>query len=219
MEEKETIIPFPENIEYDFNVGNYTFDFMRLSQAIIIAIIVDVILFILLQFTGLKWTHKAVVLIIGLVLSAYIGTKGINGDSVFGYILNAIIHNRNKRITLYNPRIKTNMKFFANDTKDDYVVPREKIEEMYRTYIARSDKKSAEENLLHDNLENEQIFFEDDIDLMGKPTELMSEKELKKWQKKKEKEQRRLDKEERGKKNRARKNKETKKGKVAGLDE
>lgn len=131
-----------------------------------------------------------------IVGSAVLGIKGINGDSVFGYIYNKIIFLKNKRVCYYNPRIKTEIKFFTNsDGSEDYIAPREKIEEMYHKFISKTDIKSAQENLKQEELDTSYMYFEDDIDALGKPEELMSKKELKKYQKKKAKEEKRLQRE------------------------
>lgn len=182
--EKLDVIPFPENTEYDLNIMNWTFDIGRLLQGLACGGVIGAILFILLQQTRLVWTYRFSLVAVGFAIGVMLGIKGINGDSIAGYIYNSIVFYRRKRTVYYNPRVKSEIKFFTHsDEKDNFVAPREKIEEMYRNYIAKNDKKSAEENLNDEDFNTESMYFEDDVPVLGKPEDFMTKKELRKYKK------------------------------------
>ena len=189
QDEKLDVIPYPVNIQYDINIKGMTFDYSRAIQALFLAIALSVLVYFLCIFIHLKTSYTLVLLILSVCGGLYLGIKGINGDTVFRYIYNSLMFSRKKRTVYYNPRVKSEIKFITNDDgREDNVVPRDKIDEMISKYITKVDVKSVEENLSNADLDTSYMFFEDDIDVFGKPEELMSPKELKKYRKRKEKE-------------------------------
>ena len=191
-EENIQQMPVPINTEFDFNFGNYSFDIRRMSEAIIIGGILGFIGFVIVtKFNPSVGTGFTIVVMLAAA-GGFLGLKGINGDNVSTYLLNIVRFMRNRRICHYNPRVRSEARYFTEDTsEEDYVIPRERLEAMYRKYVAKSDASSARNNLQEEIFDNETMFFEDDIELFGKPEALMSKAELRKYKRKQKREEKR----------------------------
>ena len=187
QDEELDVIPYPVNIQYDINIKGMTFDYSRAIQALFLGTTLAILTYLTCNLIHLKNSYTLVLVFLAVCGGLYLGIKGINGDTVFRYVYNSLIFGRKKRTVYYNPRVKSEIKFITNDdNREDNVVPRDKIDEMISKYITKVDVKSVEENLSNADLDTSYMYFEDDIDVLGKPEELMSPKELKKYRKRKE---------------------------------
>lgn len=196
IEDEIDILPVPQNCEFDINLGRAVFKWRNATEGVILGALLGGIIFILsikLGSGGLRqWAYVAV----GVVAGFIVGNKGVRDETISMYVLNALTFFKRRRTTFYNPRIKREMKFFIDENKeDDYVIPRERIESLYYKYINKRDVENAHNNLQDSEFNKEYMYFEDDIDYLGKPLELMSKRELKKLERIKKKEERRREKE------------------------
>ena len=180
-EEDYQVLPIPMNTEFDFNIGSYTFQIKNLAEGIAIGGAIGVLLYLLCRRFAIPYGTAITIILFGALGGAYLGIKGINGETVPGYLLNIIRFHKKRRITHYNPRIKAEKRFFTEETDDDdYVIPRERLEALYRKVVAKADMENAKNNLQKEELDTSYMFFEDDISYLGKPMELMSKAEKRK---------------------------------------
>ena len=180
-EEDYQVLPIPMNTEFDFNIGSYTFQIKNLAEGIAIGGAIGVSLYLLCRRFAIPYGTAITIILFGTLGGAYLGIKGINGETVPGYLLNIIRFHKKRRITHYNPRIKAEKRFFTEETDDDdYVIPRERLEALYRKVVAKADMENAKNNLQKEELDTSYMFFEDDISYLGKPMELMSKAEKRK---------------------------------------
>ena len=125
------------------------------------------------------------------LLFGAVGIYGIDGSPISVYIKDIINAKNNKRESYYNPRVKNEINsIFINKSEGEQMLPREKILEIINNYQKQIDEKTQKE--MENSLEamkNNNAFFEDDIGIIEKPTEYMSDKELKLIEKQKRKEQ------------------------------
>ena len=189
-EEENQLLPIPINTEFDFNIGTMTFDIPRFVEALILSVSMLGILYLILSNVNLGFGTEVTIYIFGVAAAAYLGLNGIQGHRLSKFIMNIIAFYKNRRITHYNPRVKKEIRFFTEEVDDDdYVIPRERLEALYHKYVNKADSVQANKNLQTEELDTSTMFFEDDIEYLGKPEELMSKKELKKLQKRKAREE------------------------------
>ena len=180
-EDDYQVLPVPMNAEFDFNIGSYTFQIRNLIEGIFIGGTIGILLYLLCSKLHVPYGTAFTIILFGALGGGYLGIRGINGDTVSGFLLNIIRFQKNRRITHYNPRIKKEKRFFTEDTDDDdYVIPRERLEALYRKVVTRADTENAKNNLQKEELDTSYMFFEDDISYLGKPAELMSKAEKRK---------------------------------------
>lgn len=210
-QEEYDILPIPQNTEFDINIGNFSFETIRLIEGIIVGGALGLVLFLIANIFPIGGLRKAAIALIGVIGGGALAIRGINGNSLTEHLLYMIMFNKNKRICYYSDRVKTEKKFFTESAQEEYVLPRERLEAMYHKYVAKPDK---DREVFNEHFDSKRMFFEEDIDLMGKPEELMSPRELKKYKKMKKKEEKeKLKKQVRKNENR-KKQKETR---VAGI--
>lgn len=210
-QEEYDILPIPQNTEFDINIGNFSFETIRLIEGIVVGGALGLVLFLIANIFPIGGLRKAAIALIGVIGGGALAIRGINGNSLTEHLLYMIMFNKNKRICYYSDRVKTEKKFFTESAQEEYVLPRERLEAMYHKYVAKPDK---DREVFNEHFDSKRMFFEEDIDLMGKPEELMSPRELKKYKKMKKKEEKeKLKKQVRKNENR-KKQKETR---VAGI--
>ncbi len=185
MDREEYLDTFdvPQNTEYDLNILNYTFTYRSLIEGGVLALLSGAIMLAILTIVKLKLTYSFALVVFVALLGFALGVIGINGDSISNYLLNALKFARRRRVAYYNPRVKKEIKFFADTKEDDYVVPRERLEALYRSFISKKDVEEAQINLTNEDFDSSLMYFEDDIDAVGKPEEMLSKKERKKIEK------------------------------------
>lgn len=189
QQEEEIIEQYvvPINSDYDLNVAGYTFETKRVIEGIILGGAMAFIAFIIFSILPLRWTIKIAFIVMFAIIGIALALKGVNGDSITDYFLNTIIFKSKKRIAKYNRRPKTSekdKKYFINEIdEEETMIPREKLEAMWHKYVTKKDVQGAKNNFEDLESENDIIFFEEDIDVLGKPTALMSPLEKRKKEK------------------------------------
>lgn len=128
----------------------------------------------LLAHTNLE-TNQKIILIAIIAGGLFLGCiNGINGDSLFEFIIHAFNYKEKKRVAKYNSRVK----FEASPqylTKNDKEVPRDKIMRVVENFNIEEEDISRD---VYDPIKKE--VFEDDLDVLEKPDDLKSKKELRK---------------------------------------
>jgi hypothetical protein len=199
-EEQIEEMPIPQNAEFDLNIGSYSFEIRRAAEGLILGVLVGTPVYLLLRYLSVSGMNLWIYSLAAAAGAFLIGNNGINGDSVSRYIMNVLRFSKKKRIAHYNPRIKFEKRFFTEETEDDdYVIPRERLEALYHKYVSKTNSENAHMNFEKEELDTSTMYFEDDIEVLGKPTELMSKSERRKYEKEKRKTIRKIEKEQRRK--------------------
>lgn len=103
---------------------------------------------------------------------------GVGGDSLFEFIARVVKFRQNRRISKYNPRIKTELEpdYLLHD---DTMLPKEKLKralENIKSKVVGGSDEPISADIMDDDL---QVYYDDDEDFVEKPDELKSKAELK----------------------------------------
>ena len=103
---------------------------------------------------------------------------GVGGDSLFEFIARVVKFRQNRRISKYNPRIKTELEpdYLLHD---DTMLPKEKLKralENIKSRVVGGSDEPISADITDDDL---QVYYDDDEDFVEKPDELKSKAELK----------------------------------------
>lgn len=168
--------------------------FFNIFQAVLLAAVPPIFVF---GFLNRYFIFTNVVTTITLVIAAsaifgYIGLVGYNETTIGEFLIDFFKFKKNKRITYYNPRVKTEYRpsYALLETEQAQLLPREKILKMVKDIQEKTrlaDQKKAHE-IANAQLD-ETILFEDDFKVVGKSEEYMTDAELKQHRKKKRKEE------------------------------
>ena len=183
------VIDIPKNTEFDISFGNFAFELKRLVEAIVLSLVFSLIAIAIMNLFNLKATRQIAIVVLIVIACGMFALKGINGNSLTEHLIYMVMFKKNKRTTYYNDRVKVEKKFFTEDVDEQPVIPRERLEAMYHKYVAKDDGKPKTKTIINEYFDASRMFFEEDIDALGKPEELMSPRELKKYQKLKKKEE------------------------------
>lgn len=129
-----------------------------------------------------SFADKVTIAIVVALPFLYLGISGINGDSFTTFVGIWLRYRKNRRVLLYNPRIKIEATPLIFETrKKEEMLPKEKAMLIYRKLKSRRKKLKAIKNDANLVQTDERIvFFEDDIGILSKPEEYKTLKELKK---------------------------------------
>lgn len=180
----------PENFQSGVNFFGKSYSIINLVEGGILLLLFGGGTFVLLK--GFQLSMETV---IGVSLSlglpaAFIGVTGINNEPIHTCILNVIKFFKNRRITVYNPRIKIEAKPVGSDgdtTLQADMLPREKVMKYYEQFKNKMDERNRNkmlENEESQGKEEQQYFFEDDIGIIEMPDELLPNSKKKKKKKK-----------------------------------
>lgn len=116
---------------------------------------------------------------------------GVGGDSLFEFIARVVKFRQNRRISKYNPRIKTELEpdYLLHD---DTMLPKEKLKralENIKSKVVGGSDEPISADITDDDL---QVYYDDDEDFVEKPDELKSKAELKAEAKQRAKEEKEL---------------------------
>ena len=157
----------------------------NLFEAFLLAIIPFAVI---MQFKFISdFTVRLTIAIIVSMIPAALGIFGLNGDSLSVFIFNWIKFRNNKRIALYNPRIKSESKpaYEPNNIRTDQLLPRDRIMLFFKDLQKkRNAKEIIKKAVSSDTVTENTVFFEDDIGILEVPEEYKTDKELKKEAKK-----------------------------------
>lgn len=116
---------------------------------------------------------------------------GVGGDSLFEFIARVVKFRQNRRISKYNPRIKTELEpdYLLHD---DTMLPKEKLKralENIKSKVVGGSDEPISADITDDDL---QVYYDDDENFVEKPDELKSKAELKAEAKQRAKEEKEL---------------------------
>ena len=86
-EEDYQVLPIPMNTEFDFNIGSYTFQIKNLAEGIVIGGTIGLLLYLFCKKFSIPYGTAITIVLFGALGGAYLGIKGINGETVPGYLL------------------------------------------------------------------------------------------------------------------------------------
>lgn len=211
--DKNRVYYIPPNYQNRINLfGMITVPWANLIQGTLLGVIPEIIFIYFV--TQVEWNNNYITIGIFIFAAGFIpGVVGIYNASLLSFLKIYNSFKKRKRLTVYNPRIKTEVidKDYTGIEKQ-MLLPKDKIRLALEK--ARKGRISEENRRMQEQLDsfnvNESFFFEDDEGLVEKPLEYMTPKELKKHNrmiKKQEKEKMKREKKERKESKESRKSK------------
>lgn len=163
----------------NFKEGSSVFGITVKVSWVIQALPVVALVIIFLATIGASWSFTAKVIVFIVICGpvVMVATAGVNGDSVYGFIRNALRAKKNSRTLLYNPRVKTEIRPLSEDPFSVETLPRERI--LAFVEKMRQDRQESDD----EEMASSKIFFEDDEGIVPKPYEYMTQKERRAAQK------------------------------------
>lgn len=207
-EEKQTECIIPQNYKGITNFLSFTFKTRNLIEGFIIGAVFAAIAGSVVVYYDYGFSVRVITYsIIGFGLGAVIGVIGLNGESISEFIVHLFRYLRKRRVTYYNPRVKTEARplIYAGGATSgsENVLPRDRIIAIVRKVMEpirnrREDMKPELDPFDEDLYE----FFDDDsviIDETEKKQSALSHWKAKRAAKKSEKQRRKT--ERRGRRN------------------
>ena len=207
-EEKQTECIIPQNYKGITNFLSFTFKTRNLIEGFIIGAVFAAIAGSVVVYYDCGFSVRVITYsIIGFGLGAVIGVIGLNGESISEFIVHLFRYLRKRRVTYYNPRVKTEARplIYAGGATSgsENVLPRDRIIAIVKKVMEpirnrREDMKTEQDPFDEDLYE----FFDDDsviIDETEKKQSALSRWKAKRAAKKSEKQRRKL--ERRGRRN------------------
>lgn len=176
-EQKPNIYQIPKNSFDTGYVLNGQFKTRNFVEGIILAI--PFLALFIYGWHDLGWDVQSTVAYCAILCAAaFLGAAhGVGGDSLFEFIQRVIRFRQSRRISKYNPRIKTELEpeYLIQDGR---MLPKEKLKQMFGTV---KGKVLGEENgpISSDITDEElKVFYDDDYGFLEKPDALKSKAEL-----------------------------------------
>lgn len=176
-EQKPNIYQIPKNSFDTGYVLNGQFKTRNFVEGIILAI--PFLALFIYGWHDLGWDVQGTVAYCAILCAAaFLGAAhGVGGDSLFEFIQRVIRFRQSRRISKYNPRIKTELEpeYLIHDGR---MLPKEKLKQMFGTV---KGKVLGEENgpISSDITDEElKVFYDDDYGFLEKPDALKSKAEL-----------------------------------------
>ena len=179
QEERLDEMPIPVNADFDFPLFGKAFTLKNAVEGLVIGAFSAAFAFLLLRSLKMSGLSLLIYTVLAFLGGFLLGNNGINGDTLSRYLLNVMRFRKNKKIAYYNPRVKSRKRFFTEETEDDYVIPRERLEALYCRYLGKKENENALSAFEKEDLNDITLYFEDDIEEFGRPEELMNRKERK----------------------------------------
>lgn len=176
-EQKPNIYQIPKNSFDTGYVLNGQFKTRNFVEGVILAI--PFLALFIYGWHDLGWDVQSTVAYCAILCAAaFLGAAhGVGGDSLFEFIQRVIRFRQSRRISKYNPRIKTELEpeYLIHDGR---MLPKEKLKQMFGTV---KGKVLGEENgpISSDITDEElKVFYDDDYGFLEKPDALKSKAEL-----------------------------------------
>lgn len=176
-EQKPNIYQIPKNSFDTGYVLNGQFKTRNFVEGIILAL--PFLGLFIYGWHNLGWDVQGTVAYCAILCAAaFLGAAhGVGGDSLFEFIQRVIRFRQSRRISKYNPRIKTELEpeYLIQDGR---MLPKEKLKQMFGTV---KGKVLGEENgpISSDITDEElKVFYDDDYGFLEKPDALKSKAEL-----------------------------------------
>lgn len=174
-EEQLIVVDIPNNVEDGVDIlGLFTVKLLSLAEGVAIAVVVVFALYLLLSvFINVLSNVSAVTFLVVIGIAVALGIAyGWNGDTLVAVVMHIIQFNQNRRICLYNPRIKKEA-HPLNVLEDNAIItPHDRITEYMRQYR----EKRIQSNFNASSDLPEQLYFEDDEGYIDAPSNYISNK-------------------------------------------
>ena len=207
-EEKQTECIIPQNYKGITNFLSFTFKTRNLIEGFIIGAVFAAIAGSVVVYYDCGFSVRVITYsIIGFGLGAVIGVIGLNGESISEFIVHLFRYLRKRRVTYYNPRVKTEARplIYAGGATSgsENVLPRDRIIAIVKKVMEpirnrREDMKTEQDPFDEDLYE----FYDDDSVVIGETEKKQSPRsrwKAKRAVRKSEKQRRKL--ERRGRRN------------------
>ena len=160
-EEKQTECIIPQNYKGITNFLSFTFKTRNLIEGFIIGAVFAAIAGTVVVYYDYGFSVRVITYsIIGFGLGAVIGVIGLNGESISEFIVHLFRYLRKRRVTYYNPRVKTEASplIYAGGATSgsENVLPRDRI-------IAIVKKVMEPIRNRHGDMKPEQDPFDEDL--------------------------------------------------------
>ncbi len=170
-----------------------------ITQGVILAVLPWAVFLLGFPELGIhvSWNAGSSVCIFLSVIFGYLGLNGINGYSLTQFLKSFCYFSSHRRICYYNPRIKTEACPAVMQKEAEQLLPREKLERIWKKYQGAAAEKNRENAVkAQDEYISDRtgLYFSDDIGIVDKPLEYMTRKEYRQYVrelKKKERSERR----------------------------
>ena len=207
-EEKQTECIIPQNYKGITNFLSFTFKTRNLIEGFIIGAVFAAIAGSVVVYYDYGFSVRVITYsIIGFGLGAVIGVIGLNGESISEFIVHLFRYLRKRRVTYYNPRVKTEARplIYAGGATSgsENVLPRDRIIAIVKKVMEpirnrRGDMKPEQDPFDEDLYE----FYDDDSVVIGETEKKQSQRsrwKAKRAVRKSEKQRRKM--ERRGRRN------------------
>lgn len=163
----------PDNFADNGRIINGMFKARNFIEACILGIPLGAIFWTCLYFLPPNWRFTLTLFFAAIGFGA--GIYGWQGDTIFEFIQHVMSFNRKKRYTLYNKRVKKEVKpdYLFKDKQKTQMD--EFIEKARNLMLGTGDNDYDASEIFKDS---QKIIFEDNMPVLGTPDELKSKKQL-----------------------------------------
>ena len=161
-EPKTEPLYIPTNYKGETGVWILVFNTRRMIEGVILGALFVIIAISLCRYYEVEITNfrqYVYIAILGIV-GVTIGAIGANGESLFQFLKHLLMYFKKKRVSFYNPRLKTEYEPLINVLQkggNQNMLPKDKLIKLYRSLISKSSK--AEQTVEYDE---STMFFKDD---------------------------------------------------------
>lgn len=166
-EERQTECIIPQNYKGITNFLSFTFKTRNLIEGFILGAILAIIAGSIVVYYDYGFSVRVITYsIIGFGIGAIIGVIGLNGESISEFIVHLFRYLRKRRITYYNPRVKTEARpmVFADGAASgsENVLPRDRLIAVAKKVMEPIRNKRGEMMPEQEAFNEEQYAFYDD---------------------------------------------------------
>lgn len=163
----------PENFADNGRIINGMFKTRNFIEACILGVPLGIVFWNCLYFIPSNWRFTLTLFFAGIGFGA--GIYGWQGDTIFEFIKHIMQFNKKKRYTLYNNRVKKEVKpeyLFKDKQKTQLEELVDKARDMM---LGTTETDYDASDILNGK---EKVIFEDNMSVLGTPDELKSKKQL-----------------------------------------
>ena len=166
-EERQTECIIPQNYKGITNFLSFTFKTRNLIEGFILGAILAIITGSIVVYYDYGFSVRVITYaIIGFGLGAIIGVIGLNGESLSEFIVHLFRYLRKRRVTYYNPRVKTEARpmVFADGAASgsENMLPRDRLIAVAKKVMEPIRNKRGEMMTEQEAFNEEQYEFYDD---------------------------------------------------------
>lgn len=186
--DEDKAYPFiiPANYHNQFHFMSRPYEYKFVIQTAVLAVLATFLMwFGLIGIMNTVTTLSVIIFVDALIIM--FSMNGIQGDTFIGFLTKVIRYRKRRRVAYYNPRVKKEADPSLN--MEHELLPREKLMNLYEAYKKTFDEKhqKSAEAAVSDELDQDTLFFQDDIGVVDKPYEYMTRKERRSYEKKQKK--------------------------------